>query len=98
MQEALVEYIRDEDQNPHGCLVGKLVGDKVMIGVSVCRHEMDTFNKETGRMIAEGRIAAGRNSAWRKEDLRDALSGPIGAFQKRCARYFKTENVEVVGS
>jgi len=96
MNNVLVEYLRDENNEPHGCLVGRLIGDTVVIGVSVCHNGMDQFSKTRGREIAEGRIKAGRSSAWRKEDLKVALSGPLNTFRSRCERYFKSDKVEVV--
>lgn len=98
MNDTLIGYIRDEDHNPHGCMVGKLVGDKVMIGISVCRAEVDRFDKQRARRIAEGRIAAGRNSALRNPTLVNALEQSMAWFRDKCERYFKTENIEVVGS
>ena len=97
MQETMISYIRDEDRNPYGCLAGKLVGSKVLIGVSVCHTGVDTFNKVLGRQIAEGRIAMGRSSAVRHADLTDAISLQVDQFKWRCQKFFRTENVEVVG-
>lgn len=97
MKDTIIEYIRDKNHEPHGCLVGRLIEDSVKIGVSVCRNELECFNKNKGRMIAEGRIAANRNSAWRKDDLHVILSKPISNFKTRCKRYFKTDKIEVVG-
>ena len=99
-KDTLVSYIRDDEHAPHGVIVGKLAGDTVKIGISVCRVGLDKFNKAKGRMIAERRIAAGRNAAWRKEDLRDAIQPNIDYFKGRCERYFAREDLkfEIVGS
>jgi hypothetical protein len=98
MPNVIVEYIRDNDNEPHGCLVGKMVGDTVMIGLSSCNGVKDRFEKARGRKIAEGRIDAGRCSAMRKETLQMVYQKDLLAFRDRCHRYFKTDKIEVVGS
>lgn len=51
MAKVLVQYLREYDRTPFGCMVA-LAPD--MIGVSIC-NPRDSFNKKRARQIAEGR-------------------------------------------
>lgn len=52
--QKIIQYIREEDRTPIGCMVA--IGDNngVNIGFSLC-NKWDKFNKERGIFIAENR-------------------------------------------
>jgi hypothetical protein len=54
-------YLRDESNRPFGviALFSNPLTRCTQVGMSLC-HKNDSFNKELGRKIAEGRAKAGR--------------------------------------
>jgi len=91
MNDTLISYVRNEFCQPTGVIVGKLVNNEVVIGVSLCNTSADSFDKKKGRRIAEGRISAKRNSL-SKENF-EKISSDIQVFKTRCKRYFKKEDI-----
>jgi len=54
----LVQYIRDEKNQPFGVVVALVVDGEVRLGVSVC-NKKDKFNKKLALEIAVGRATVG---------------------------------------
>ena len=94
----LVQYIRDKERRPIGCMVAWLPsGNKpVIIGVSLCNVKKDKFDKVLGRKIATARAIKGNN------DLLTSYNPPlpnkpgtweiaeqIAKFGERACKYFR---------
>lgn len=54
-------YLRDENNNPIGCLASQLdkAEDTVSFAVSVC-NPLDQFKKQQAKELAAGRLATGK--------------------------------------
>lgn len=56
-------YLRDENNNPIGCLASQLneAKDTISFAVSVC-NPLDQFKKQQAKEIAAGRLALGQGT------------------------------------
>ena len=76
-------------------LAHKIKGKKrVLVGWSKCKVNVDKFNVEIGKQIAEGRIKA-RLDEREKHELPPSMEDQVKQFVDRCKVYFKTKKVEV---
>ena len=82
----LVEFIRNENREPVGCVVAI---DRDCIGVSLLNPK-DKFNREVARNLAAGRALSGivPDVRGRKEEV---VERAIRRMASRAYRYFKDE-------
>lgn len=75
----------------HGVLVAARVGDKAVVGWSLCRLDKDNFNRETALKIARDRLQAVAHHPKRGHTLQvpQTVQHYLKTFEKRCERYFK---------
>jgi hypothetical protein len=88
-------YVRDprRNNNLRGVLVAKLVNDTVYIGWSyVNLKAKDRFAKQRGIEIAEQRTETNTHKI-----IPHAVYDTAKKFAVQCARYFKNDNVLLVG-
>ena len=82
----LIEFIRNENREPIGCVVAV---DRDCIGVSLLNPK-DRFNREVARNLAAGRALSGAipEVTGKKEIL---VEKAIRRMARRAHRYFKDE-------
>ena len=88
MLNELREYIRDENRNPVGVLIGTPVG----IGFSKANTKKgDKFDRDLGVTIARGRANTGRvpvGFTCHRSEVPDAVHEQLTHFTQRCKRFF----------
>lgn len=75
----------------HGVLVADRVGDKAIVGWSLCHLNKDEFNRERALKIARDRLHLVSQNPERGHTLvvPHTVQRHLASFEKRCERYFK---------
>jgi len=104
-EQDLLQYLRKKraGQNAKiGIMIAKKIKNKkgknkVFVGWSKCKLTADVFDKDIGRLIAEGRIASRveKGKKEKKEKVPPSIKPQLKAFVERCKLYFKTTEVKV---
>ncbi len=82
----LIEYIRNQDREPVGCVVAL---DRDSIGISLLNPK-DTFNRKLAKQIASGRAELGVVPEIPKEK-EDLVESAIYRMAIRASKYFQVE-------
>ena len=89
MLNELREYIRDENRNP----IGVLIGNENGIGFSKTNVKKgDKFDCELGVKIARGRANTGRvpvGFTCPQSEVPDVVHEQLTRFSKRCKKFFE---------
>ena len=98
----LVQYLRDENRAPIGCIVADVFDNMIFYGVSYCNTKKDKFKKSIGRKIAYDRMHKNMEMFFCPDTstkltfnptLRERTQEQEFRFLDRCTRYFRTDNI-----
>lgn len=91
----LINYLRDNDNNPYGVVVAVKTGDSFNVGASVCNTKKDSFNRYVGVYIAAQR-ALKANSVLNGDNIFRSLcklSSRASKYWRRPVPTFLVENL-----
>jgi len=97
----LVQYLRDENRVPIGCIVADVYDNMIFYGVSYCNTKKDKFKKSIGRKIAYDRMyknmemffSGGSKKITFNPVARERTQAQEFRFLNRCTKYFRTDYI-----
>jgi len=96
-QTALMEYIRNEYNNPYGVCVAVRVGDEIKYGYSLCNEKADQYDKKLGIQIATNR-AMSDHILPESRERKSLIWESYVSLQNRAVKYFKdVEHPDILG-
>ena len=105
--KSIMQFHRDKNRNRRGVLVAEKIDDSIIIGWSMCKTKVETFDFETNTMCKTAvdtfdkdkgiAIAQGRIQKRHSDPLPHSMTSITKEFVNRAKRYFKTDEVTVLG-